>query len=452
MLLQPAKKTIAFAKIGIFGFQGSGKTFTASRIAMGICEFIKLKKVAMFDTEGGTDFMLDQFTAAGIEAFQVKSRSFNDLVQTIKECNDTGVPVLIIDSITHVWRDLCESYDKKLKRNGRLQFQDWNIIKTEWRKYTDAFLTSKCHIIVCGRAGDTYDYSFNEDGSKDLIKTGTKMKAEGEFGFEPSLVIEMERTTQTRDQIEKLIGKSDPESRAAKQGMKATIGSKWIHRAHILKDRTDTMDGMVFDDPTFADFSGHFAKLNIGGEHAVVDTTRNSEESFAIHGKPDWAKEKERCVVIVEEITGALEARFPGTGKEEKIAKSAIKKYAFGTYSDTAIDAMKLGELEMGAARVQEVLNCADVKAKVAEIVSAETAKMQVNTDPARTAALKVLESEYAVYCAEHKAAKDKKLKVGALSKLPDPSKMDTKSIEDLIVSVSDMRGAITKMTTAEAF
>jgi hypothetical protein len=53
----------------------------------------------------------------------------------------------------------------------------------------------RCISSLCGRAGYEYDHEENEDGGKDLIKIGTKMKAEGEFGFEPSLVIEMERLT-----------------------------------------------------------------------------------------------------------------------------------------------------------------------------------------------------------------------------------------------------------------
>ena len=40
--------------------------------------------------------------------------------------------------------------------------------------------------MIAGRAGYDYDYEQREDGTgKDLVKTGIKMKTEGEFGFEP---------------------------------------------------------------------------------------------------------------------------------------------------------------------------------------------------------------------------------------------------------------------------
>src|SRR5690606_20607529 len=115
-ILKKAQNTMAYFKAGILGFPGSGKTFTASLLATGICKAIGNNKVAFFDTETGSDFLLAKLQGDGLEVFQVKSRSFTDLLQTIKDCETDGVGVLIIDSITHVWRDLCDSYDKKLKR------------------------------------------------------------------------------------------------------------------------------------------------------------------------------------------------------------------------------------------------------------------------------------------------------------------------------------------------
>ena len=56
-------------------------------------------------------------------------------------------------------------------------------------------------MIVCGRAGFEYDFQEKEDGSgrKELVKTGVKMKAESEFGYEPSLLVHMERASDLKD-------------------------------------------------------------------------------------------------------------------------------------------------------------------------------------------------------------------------------------------------------------
>jgi hypothetical protein len=356
-ILKKAESTMAFFKAGFLGFQGTGKTYTATLLAMGICKLTGNMKVAFFDTETGSDFLLPKLTAEKIETFQVKSRSFSDLLQTIKDCEKENIPVLIVDSITHVWRDLCESYDKKLQRKGRLQFQDWAIIKGEWKVYTDLFVNSKVHIIVCGRAGFEYDYDFNEDGTKDLIKTGTKMKVENEFGFEPSLVVEMERATAARDELEESHEiKNIKERQQKKQEIRAKVGSKWIHRAHVLKDRTDTLDGQSFDYPTFKDFLPHFQALNIGGVHMGVDTTRTSEDRFDKEGKPEWKREQEQKKIALEEIESWLTTYFPGTSGKEKKAKIAIINMIFGKPSWSYVESLKLPEVQIGRNRIKAIL------------------------------------------------------------------------------------------------
>jgi len=347
ILLKEAESTTAYFKCGILGFQGSGKTYTASLLAIGIGNAIKNKTIAFIDTETGSDWLIPKLKSEGFKIYTKKSRAFGDLVDVIKEAEGNGIGILIIDSITHIWRDLCDSYDKKLNRKGRLQFQDWAILKGEWKIYTDLFINSSLHIIVCGRAGYEYDYDYNEDGTKDLIKTGTKMKVESEFGFEPSLVIEMERVTPSKQIMDELQEISDPKlKRQRKQTFKPHIGSKWIHRAHILKDRADVMNGQSFDNPTFKDFKPHFDFLNIGGQHLGVDTSRTSDDRFDIEGKPEWKKEKIRKDIALEEIQATMVKLWPGTTKEEKAAKGDFLDVVFGTRSWTAVQEKRLGELE----------------------------------------------------------------------------------------------------------
>lgn len=345
-LLQKAEITMAYFKCGIFGFQGDGKTYSASLLAAGILKAIGQNKMAYFDTETGSDWMIPKMRGEGIEVYQVKRRAFSDLVTTINECVETKIPFLIIDSITHVWRDLMQSYDKKLNRKGKLQFQDWGAIKGEWQTYTDLFVNSPLHIIVCGRAGYSYDYDFNEDGSKDLIKTGTKMKAEGEFGFEPSLVIEMERVSENMAEIEKI------KDRRKKQAFQPQKGSMSIHRAHILKDRSDTINGQTFEYSSksettiFDDIKPHFDFLNIGGVHLGVDTEHDSQDRFDIEGRPDWKRNQIKKSIALEEIQGTMVKLWPGTTKEEKTAKADFIENIFDTRSWTAVEEKQLGELQ----------------------------------------------------------------------------------------------------------
>lgn len=317
-LLKKAANNTAFAKIGILGFNGAGKTYTAANIALGICQKISADKVAFYDTEKGSDFLVKKFEQSGVELLVHKGRAFVDLISIIKECEQNNIPVLIIDSITHVWRDLCDSYIEKNKRRF-MEMRDWGVVKKEWSKFTDAYIGSKVHILMLGRAGDVYEHVENENGKKEMIKNGVKMKVESETGFEPDLLIEMERVFE--DGILK-------------------------NKAFVVKDRSDTMNGKEFDKPDFASFKSFFDYINIGGSHVGIDTERTSKELFL---RPDYSVQEleRRRDIALENIKDAcVLAGAAGTSQEAKKKQVELFQKVFGTSSWTAISTMKAVDLE----------------------------------------------------------------------------------------------------------
>jgi len=317
-LLQKAENRQAFDKIGVLGFAGSGKTFTSMSLALGILDCLKSKApIAFMDTESGSDFFIDMCHQRGIELMVVKSRAFSDVFPIFAEAETMGCGVLVIDSVSHLWKEITDTYKKRLNRR-KLQFQDWDAVKTEWSRFTDLFLNAPIHTIICGRAGYEYDYFENEDGKKELHKTGTKMKAEGEFGYEPSLVIEMQRIKRSDDKHPDLKG--------------------WTHRATVLKDRTDTINGMEFDFNTedvrasggravFDAFAPHFAKLAIGGDQLGIDITRTSAELFTPDGELKGEAYRKQKQILLEEIFGVLDKEWPGTTKEAKDTKNNVFEF-----------------------------------------------------------------------------------------------------------------------------
>jgi hypothetical protein len=328
-LLKPAKNSSAYLKAGILGFGGSGKTYTATEVAIGLCQHTKGTKTAFFDTETGSDYMIPRFSGAGIELLVHKGRAFKDLVDIVKECEDGGVSVLIIDSISHVWRELQDSYKRRVKRNN-LYMQDWGILKGQWSEFTDAYLNSKLHIIMLGRAGYEYEHEENEaTGKKEMIKVGTKMKVEGEMAYEPSLLIEME-------------------------AMKNPSKKGFIHRATILKDRSDLMNGKQIDNPRFQDFLPIVNFLNIGGEHVGIDTSRSSEELFE---SPDrsYEEKKRKHAIAIETLQEVLVLNgLDGTSKEAKENRTKLLIQFFGSSSKTYIEEkLSLFDLQMGIEKLK---------------------------------------------------------------------------------------------------
>jgi len=320
-LFQRATNTQAFLKMGLMGFAGDGKTFTATSVAIGLVELMRQRGIdhgnrpAMFlDTETGSDWVKPQFDAANIELFVAKTRSMPDLKAAIQETEQSG-SVLIIDSITHFWTAFTEEYAERRNRKRGLEFADWAFLKAEWRKFTDLFVNSQAHIILCGRAGYEYDFFEDDNGKRQLAKTGVKMKAEGETGYEPSILVQMEKH---RDLISDRVWRT----------------------AFIIKDRSTRIDGRTFDNPSFADFLPHIEFLNIGGKHSGVDTSRDNGALFGDDSTPRWLIEKRSKEIALDEIGEEIGKHYPGATADAKKAKGDLLEELFGTRSWERIKTM----------------------------------------------------------------------------------------------------------------
>lgn len=338
------------AKIGIFGWQGSGKTWTASQIAIGLRDFIKSTKPVYFlDTENGSGYVKPAlFDAKGVPLMVLKSRAFKDLKPAIEEA-EKEASVLILDSISHPWYELTSAYLRNKKDGTKfIRIQDWQIIKDMWRSgYSDPFLTSKLHIIMCGRAANVFqdfeDPEATAQTGKTMFKSvqvGTKMRTESETGYEPSLLCEMEKILDDKN------------------------GGTYVRRLSIIKDRFGAMDSHEFDNPTFNDFLPHIKMLNIGGEGGGLDTTRTSSEIFEKDDARDLARVRIEKEKLLEEIEGTLVAAYPSTSAEEKRKKAEFVKAAFGGYSWTALKDASPAKLREGLKAIQEMIT-ADIKKEV---------------------------------------------------------------------------------------
>jgi hypothetical protein len=326
MLFTKAENTSSYLKMGLLGFAGSGKTYTATLTAIGLVHHMRERKVdyasrPMFflDTETGSDWVAPKIKEAGVELFTAKTRAFSDLVAAVREAEENS-SLLLIDSVTHFWVELCDTYMKK-KNRTRLQFEDWAFLKAEWRKFTDLFINSNLHIILAGRAGFEYDYQVDEETEKkNLVKTGIKMKAEGEMGYEPSLLVLMER--------------------------EMDMATKTNHHyAKVMKDRSTLLDGKEFADPTFENFLPHVALLNLGARQMGVDVTRTSAHTIPADIRDNRRTQRK---IVLAEIEDLLVTHHPSTGAADKKAKIELLKKHFGASWVEIEEVMPLERLRTG--------------------------------------------------------------------------------------------------------
>ena len=164
------------------------------------------------------------------------------------------------------------------------------------------------------------------------------MKAEGELGYEPSLLVEMARERRANESV----------PATANKGKKNVVGQLWDHVAYVLKDRSTRIEGARFVDPTFDDFAPVFDFLNLGGDHVGVSTLNNSQELFAKDSDKNYFERRKRIEVLKEELMGEMLISYPGRSAEEVKAKTALLKEIFGTTSWVALDEYTPERLRQG--------------------------------------------------------------------------------------------------------
>ena len=330
-LFKPAENTMAYFKAGFMGEAGSGKTHTATLVMIGLIQHLRKKgipgsdkPVFMLDTEQGSAWIKPMFDDAGIPLYVLKTRAFKDLVPAIREA-ELEASGLLVDSVTHFWEELKTSYATIKQGRSTLEFQDWAVLKSVWAKFSDAYVNSELHCVLCGRLGHEYEQVQDErTGKKKIEQSGVKMQAEKGLGYEPNILIWMER--------------------------EMDLNTKTITRnAIVLKDRSQRLDGEQYPNPTFQTFLPHIDYLALGGKHEGVDTTRTSSDIIPDDGGNLSDLKSIRRGIVLDEIEALLCKHYPSTSVADKQAKSALVMKFFKTSSWTEISKlMPIYDLQYG--------------------------------------------------------------------------------------------------------
>jgi hypothetical protein len=194
--IRPAKRGGSKAIIGIGGVSGSGKTFTALLMARGMVD--KASEIGFLDTENKrgslyADILDAPFMIGDLyPPFSPKRYS-----EAIKEFQEAGVKVLVIDSISHEWEGEggCDDIANALKADGSARkVANWIGAKREHKSFMNTLLQCNMNIICCIRAREKTDF---KDPAKP-VSLGIQPICEKNFMFEmtASLLVENEGKTQ----------------------------------------------------------------------------------------------------------------------------------------------------------------------------------------------------------------------------------------------------------------
>lgn len=190
--IRPAQREGARLVIGLAGQSGSGKTYTAIKLAYGLAGGDGTK-VGFLDSENRrgslyADIVKSPFLIGDLIAPFSPAR----YTEAIREFQAAGVEVLVIDSISHEWEGTggCE----EIANSAPNKVIGWATAKTQHKRMMNVLLQSDMHIIVCIRAKEKIDFS----DSKNPKPMGVQPICEKNFMFEMTASLMMEDRGRTQ--------------------------------------------------------------------------------------------------------------------------------------------------------------------------------------------------------------------------------------------------------------
>jgi DNA polymerase III delta prime subunit len=168
-----AERRKTFIKLAITGTSGSGKTYSALRLARGLVG--EKGRIAFIDTENGSATLYDtltEFDHCEIQPNTSGKFSYKDFVAKVQEAEQMGYDCVIIDSATHLWQGILadkENLDLQGKGNS---FTNWAQPTKDFNATIQKFLQSRIHLISCMRSKTDYVLETNEKGKQAPRKVG----------------------------------------------------------------------------------------------------------------------------------------------------------------------------------------------------------------------------------------------------------------------------------------
>lgn len=173
-MFKKATKSNLKIRLALSGASGSGKTYSALSIASNLGN-----RIALIDTErGSASKYADLFN---FDTCELTNHHPAKYIEAIRQAEDMGYDIIIIDSLTHAW------FSELELAGGR--FDGWAKVRPLERKLIDAMIGSKCHIIATMRSKTEWLIEENQKNGKSSYspkKVGTSpIQASGvEYEFD----------------------------------------------------------------------------------------------------------------------------------------------------------------------------------------------------------------------------------------------------------------------------
>lgn len=182
MQLRKALRKAAKLRIGFSSVSGGGKTYSSLLVASGLAS--SWDKIALIDTEAGSGDLyahLGDYNVLTLTTFAPEK-----YIEAITSCEQAGMEVIIIDSITHEWEFLLQVHAKMTGNS----FTNWSAITPRHDAFKNKILQSPCHIFTTVRRKTEYEMD-QSGGKTKIMKLGTKEQTREGFEYELTANLEI---------------------------------------------------------------------------------------------------------------------------------------------------------------------------------------------------------------------------------------------------------------------
>lgn len=184
MELRKSNRRRTKIKLGLQGPSGSGKTYSSLLLAHGLTG--DWNKIAVIDTENGS---ADLYAHLGAYKVLRLTRPYTPerYITAIETCEEAGMEVIILDSITMEWETLLEIHGN-MPGNS---FANWSKITPRHNAFIHKILQSSCHVVATIRSKQ--DYVLSEKNGKYVPeKVGLKGVTREGMDYEFTIMLDLD--------------------------------------------------------------------------------------------------------------------------------------------------------------------------------------------------------------------------------------------------------------------